>query len=175
MVLGEFNMHRIYRGISLFAAVFSLVLASSGVASAQRVNTREVRDTLRSLNTKVDDFEYTLRFQLRGTSASRQDIEDATASTSNLKDKIAAFESNLGLRRENRNDVQEIVTAANDVKGFLRANPQSRRIESTWTDIERMIDRLAANYGVTPDWTGRISNVSGNVRDDDYDGPQPVY
>lgn len=157
-------MQRFYKSFTVFAAVFAFIAGTAGIATAQRVNAREVRDTVRGLNTKIDDFEYTLQFQLRSSSASRQDVDDVTSGISNLKEKVAAFEENLDLRRENRNDVNEIITAAQDIKGFLRSNPQNRRIETTWTDIERLIERLAANYGVTPDWSGRISNAS---RDDD--------
>lgn len=163
-------MQRIYQGFSFFAVIGALVFGSVVSASAQRVNTREVRDTLRSINSKVDDFDYTLKFQLRSTSASRQEIDDATRSLDNLKDKLRAFETNLDLRRENRNDINEIVYAAQDISGFLQANPQSRRIETVWTDVQNLIERLGANYGVTPDWDGRVSNASRDTRDT-YDPP----
>ncbi len=158
-------MQRIRTGFSLMAVAVALVFGMASTAAAQRVNTREVRDTLRSLNSKVDDLDYTLMFQLRSNSAGRQDIADAERSLENLKDKLRAFETNLDLRRENRNDINEIVTAAQDISGFLQANPQSRRIETIWTDVRTLIERLGANYGVTPDWSGRVSNAS---RDTDY-------
>lgn len=154
--------HRCFTVILGFAVISSMVLT----ADAQRRSEREIRDNLRSLNSKIDDFDTTLRFQLSSSSARQQTRSDAASGIDALKGAVSIFSENLDLRRENRADINGIVAAAQDLNGFLRAHPQNRRIGSTWSDIMQLIDKLAANYGVTPDWSGRVSSAA-NV-DNDY-------
>ncbi len=157
---GDILMRRILSGFSVFALIGTLVFGLAGEVSAQRTNMREVQDTLRALNSKIDDLDYTLRYQLRSSSAGRDAINDATQGVNGLKAALKAFQDNLESRRENRDDVEAIITSAQDVNGFLRQNRQNRSIEGTWTEIRGLIERLSANYGVTPSWNGRISNAS---------------
>lgn len=167
------SMKRFYQGTGVAALLAALVFGFASSVAAQRVNEREVRDTVRSLRSKIDDLDMTLNFQLRSNSASRAVREEARSGIDALKSAVNTFDENVGLRRENRSDIEQIVAAGSDIAAFFQANPQNRRIESTWTDIRGLIDRLAAGYGVRPDWNGRISNVSGGADDDDY-GYQPV-
>lgn len=163
-------MNRFRYLLTAYAAAALLLLSAFGSADAQRRNEREVRDTLRSIASQIDDFEYELMFQLRSSSSSSQDMSDAASGINNLKDKVDAFQESLNGRRENRDDVREIVTAAADVDGFLKSNRQNRRVETAWAGVRELIDKLASSYGVSPDWTGRTSNVSG-IRTDTDDMP----
>ncbi len=168
------SMKRFYQGTGVAALLAALVFGFASIVAAQSINEREVRDTVRSLRSKIDDLDMTLNFQLRSNSASRTVRDDARSGIDALKNAVKSFDENVGLRRENRSDIEQIVAAGRDMAGFFTANPQNRRIESTWTDVRDLIDRLAANYGVRPDWNGRISNVSGGVDDDEDYGYQPV-
>jgi hypothetical protein len=142
-----------------------MVIGLAGQADGQRRNERQVRDIVRSLNSKIDDFQYGLDYQLRSSSSDRQDINDVTSSLRNLQDKVSVFEENMMQRRENREDVNEIITAAKDVDAFLAQNRQNRRIETDWTDVRNLVNRLAANYSITPDWSTRISAYPDTTRD----------
>ena len=167
------SMKRFFQGTGIAALLAALVFGFASSVAAQTINEREVRDTVRSLRSKIDDLDMTLSFQLRSNSASRTVRDDARSGIDALKSAVNTFDENVGLRRENRSDIEQIVAAGRDMAGFFQANPQNRRIESTWMDVRGLIDRLAAGYGVRPDWNGRISNVSGGANDDDY-GYQPV-
>jgi hypothetical protein len=142
-----------------------MVLLASGasLASAQSRSEKQVRDLIRSINSQVDDFQYKLDYQLTSSSADRRVADDARMGISNLQDKMSDFQQNFDRKRENRSDVNDVVTAAKDVEGFLRANPQNRSIDDSWNRIKELINQLAANYGVTPDWTGRVSNAAGSL------------
>ena len=123
------------RFIDLFSVYAVAVLMIGGVsvqAEAQRRSERQVRDTVRSLASKIDDFQYSLNNQLRSSSADRQDIDDVGTSLRNLQGKVSDFESNLDQKRENRDDVQEIITAAKDVDAFLSQNRQNGRLDTAW-------------------------------------------
>lgn len=167
-------MQRIISGLSALAIMIAVIAAAAASADAQRRNERAIRDTVRSLNAKIDDFGYTLLFRLRSISADRRVGMDAEQSVENLKDKMRVFEDNLNARRENQADVNDIIGAARDVDTFLRAHPQDRRIETAWSDVRELIGTLAANYNVTPDWTGRISNTSGGSSGTDYYPADPA-
>jgi hypothetical protein len=166
-------MRRFLNGVSVITFAGLLVFGLVGNAAAQRPNSREVRDLVRSLKAKVEDLEYNLTYQMQSSSTSRQDIDDATSSFQNLKRAIETFEENQFQRRENRDDVNGIVEAAGDVDGFLRANRHNRAIGNGWSEVRGLIDRLAGQYGVTPDWGGRVSNARRDIPSDD-DNYTPV-
>jgi hypothetical protein len=140
-----------------FAAIV-LVAGLTGAASAQQ-NQRQVRDTVRSLSSQIDSFQYSLEDEMDRNSANRQDLDDVTRSLNNLQDKVSAFEDNLNQRRENRDDINQIVTAAQDVEGLFRRVQPNQRVQQDWNAIKTSITRLAGSYGVTPNWSGRVSAV----------------
>jgi len=145
----------------LFVVCAVAVLMIAGVtlqAEGQHRNEKQVRDLVRSLASKVDDFQYSLSYQLRSNSADSQDIAYVTTGLKNLQDKLSAFESNLDQKRENRDDVQEVITAAKNVDAFLSQNQQSRRFQQDWQGVRDLVTRLSAQYGVIPDWSRGVSN-----------------
>ena len=152
-------MQRTVGTFSAIALLMAMFFSLGTEAAGQRINERRVRDNVRSLNSKVDDLEYALMFRLRSISAGRQEVNDANSSIMALRDSLNRFSENLDLRRDNPNDINDIVRSANEVQGFLRAHPQDPRIDSVWLEVQGLIDSLASNYGVTPDWRGRISSV----------------
>ena len=129
-----------------------MLLAMTGAVEAQRRNDRDIRDAVRSLNSKIEDFEYNLRFQMQSGSADRTSLSRVTDDIRLLRDTVKRFEDNYGRRRENRDDVNAIVNAARRVDGFLQANPQNRRVQDEWVAVRAQIDRLAVNYGITNRW-----------------------
>ncbi|HKX83224.1 MAG TPA: hypothetical protein VJL58_03300 [Pyrinomonadaceae bacterium] len=151
-------MKRFRLHASLYALVAAVILGAVGTAEAQRRNERDVRDIVRSLNSKIDDFKFGIDYQLRSSSANRRDIDELTRSIGTLQSRVDAFDENFQSRRENRDDVSDIVNAAKDVDSFIRTNRQNQRIETDWFEVRDLIGRLAANYGVTPDWSGGAYN-----------------
>jgi len=161
---------------SFFAALTAVVLLCTSVAQAQNRNERQVRDLIRSINSQVDDFRFKLDYQLESSSAGRRVIDEARMSIGNLEDKMAAFQDNFDRRRENRSDINEIITAARDVEGFLSGNRQNRSIETSWSRIKDLISQLAGNYAVTPDWSSnRVSNAAAVSSPSDRTGLTGTY
>jgi hypothetical protein len=151
---------------SAIIAAFVIALGLFGSATAQR-NDRQVRDMVRSLNSQLDNFHYTLENELRSDSGNR-DLEDASNGLQDLQDKVNAFDDNLNQRRENRDDVNAIVDAARNVDLTLAGGRQNQRIQRDWEAIKTSIGRLSGSYGITPSWNGRStasnypSNYPGN-------------
>jgi hypothetical protein len=142
-------MKRIASMFSVFAVVGMVFLGLAGQADAQRRNERETRDIIRNLNSKVDDFKYNLDYQLKSASMDPQSVTDVSTDLHDLKDRIAAFETNFNAKRENRDDVSDVVRAANNIEEFLEDNQQSRKLQSDWMAIRGLVDRLANSYGVS--------------------------
>ncbi|HEX6124775.1 MAG TPA: hypothetical protein VFZ23_05320 [Pyrinomonadaceae bacterium] len=157
-------MKRISNLLTAVSAVALIVLAVAGSADAQRRNDRQIRDTVRSLNAQIDDFQFSLDNYLQGA-GTRQEIEEMHERVRNLQVKVDEFEENLNNRRENRDDVREIIAAAKDVDAFLALNPRNRRIDTGWERVRSTIDSLAQNYVVTPDWNAQGTVIQRSTRD----------
>src|SRR5687768_9702673 len=136
--------------LSLLA--ISMLLSISGAAEAQRRNDRDIRDAVRSLNSKLEDFEYNLRFQMQSSSADRSSLSRVSDDIRVMRDSVRRFQDNYDRKRENRADVNAIVDAARRVESFIQGNPQNRRVEDEWTAVRTQIDRLSSNYGITNRW-----------------------
>lgn len=147
-------MKRFTNALLSFAAVSSVLFGVAATADAQRRTEREVREAVRTLNSQLDDLQYDLQAQARNGGASLGDVQ---RSLDDLKDKVDAFDENATQRRENRDDVNEIVAAAREVDGALRAASVDRVVRDNWAGAKRTIDSLASKYGVTADWNGRVS------------------
>ena len=145
-------MRTVKNAFSLSLVVLSLVFASASFADAQKRNEKDVRDTLRSLNSNIDNFEYDLRYQMQSSSANNTDISDVSDDIRDLKDDIGQFQRNFDQRRENRSDVDQIIASARTIDDFMRSSGQNRRVGDDWVAVKKQIERLAANYGSTPNW-----------------------
>lgn len=152
---------------SAIAVAFAVALSLAGVGAAQSRNDRDIRDAVRSLNSKLEDFETNLRYQMQSTSANSGDLSSVTDDVRGLRNAVSQFQDYYDRKRENRNDVNAIVEAARRIEDFLRRSPQNRRVEDDWAGAKRQIERLGANYGVKPNWNDRGTSVVNP--DTDYD------
>lgn len=149
-------MSRLRRFAAMFVATMVVVGGFSVSADAQKTrNEREVREIVKSLNSRVDDFKYSLRFGLRTADAEPDDARDAEDNLNSMIAKIKEFERNMASRRDNGDDVAGIVESAFGVDSFLENNRINDSVDRDWSEVRVLIDRLAANYGVDPDWTAR--------------------
>ena len=152
-------MSRFRSILSAYFAVGLLVFGIAGQASAQtKRSEREMRDIIRSLRSKIDDFQFNLNYQLLSNSADGDEIVEVERNLRVLNDRIDNFESNLDRRRENADDVSRILSAAGSVDNYLKQNQQNRRIENEWAGIRKLLDRLAAGYNVNQN--GSVGNTN---------------
>ncbi len=148
---------------SVFAVYMVIGLLLGGFAAvetnAQRTrNEKDVRNIVRSLDSKVDDFRYSLGYGLKNSSIDDQDADAVENYLSTLDGKIRDFEENLNGRRENSDDVSDILNAANGINEFLADNKVNNTVQKDWTDVRALLDRLASNYNVSWNWTGGTNN-----------------
>jgi len=165
MVQSEEKMNKFRSTVSLSVVLLSMVLGLAGIAAAQKRDDRDIRDAVRSLNSKIEDFETNLRYQMQSNSANGGQISDISDDIRSLRNSVRQFQDMYDRKRENRDDVSAIVAAARRVDEFVRNNSQNRRVEDDWTAVRKQIERLGTNYGLTTNW-----NDSYGTKND----PSPV-
>lgn len=158
--LGEEKMNRFINRFSLSIVAFTFVFGTFGIANAQKRNDRDIRDAVRSLNSKIEDFENNLRYEMQSNSSNNGQTSDVSDDIRNLRDSVQEFQDNYDRRRENREDVNKIIEAARPINQFLQTNSQNRRVEGDWTGVRKQIERLAVNYGVLPNWNNSQNSQS---------------
>lgn len=144
--------------MSFSVVIFSLVLGLTGLVSAQKRDDRDIRDAVRSLNSKIEDFETNLRYQMQSTSASSDQLSEVSSDIRSLRNSVQQFQDYYDRKRENRDDVSAIVAVARRIDEFMRSNRQNQRVEDDWAGVRRQIDRLGTNYGITTNWNNRNSS-----------------
>lgn len=168
------NMKKVNNFAVAFAMIAALLFGSAAVAEAQRRNDRDIRDAVRSMSSKLDDFESNLRYQMQSGSANSRHLADVSDRIRKMRDAVRRFQDNFDRRRENREDVNDIVNAARQVDEFLQMYPQNRRVEDEWRAARAQLDRLCINYGITNSWNPDEEPPQG-VKDypDDTSFPGP--
>lgn len=156
--LGDKMMKRFSNAFWSVAILGSVLFGISATANAQQRSEREVREAVRTLNSQIDDLKYDLDSAIR-SGGSAASLQDAEIGLRELKDKVDAFDRNVTARRENRDDINEVITAAKTVDAALRGSAGNRMVENNWADVKRSIEALALKYGVTANWNGRTSTA----------------
>ena len=163
-------MNRFASTILNALAAFSLVFGLAIGAQAQKRSDRQIRDAVRSLSSDVDNFEAALGYQMQSSSADTILLAAVSNNAQRLQSAVHTFEQNYYQHRENRDDISGIIDAAKQVDGFMQQNPQNRDVQSAWQGVHRQIDRLAANYSISPQWSGQNTAdlpVDNNVGNND--------
>ena len=96
---------------SLAVAGIVLFGIADSVNAQQQRSAREIRDAVRTLNSQVDDLQYNIEFEMKNNGGAVS-LRDADSSLRDLKEKLNSFDQNVTARRENRDDINEIITAA---------------------------------------------------------------
>jgi hypothetical protein len=152
---------------SVFAVYLAIGLMLCGFAAqtnAQRTrNEREIRNIVQNLDSKVDDLRYSLEYGLKNSSVNDQDADAVENYLSTLDGKIKEFQDNLNQRRENADDVTDILSAAKGINDFLVGNKVNNTVQKDWSSVRTLLDQLASNYNVSWNWTnGNYNNNSTN-------------
>jgi hypothetical protein len=151
-------MSRTSSMFSVYLTIGLIIFGFAGATTAQTTQTtrneRSVRDTLRSLNSKVDDFRYSLDNELGRNSVSEDDEREINNNLQTFEKSLDAFSDKLNRRRENADDVRNVLTAAQTVNDFLNAKRFGAATQKDWTEIRTLLNRMASNYQVSWNWNG---------------------
>lgn len=160
-----FKMNRLKSVFSVYLAIGLMIFGIAAQADAQtRRNQREIRDIVRSLSSKIDDFRYGLTYQMRNNSVDRREIQDVENDLKDLQKNVRTFSDNLDQKRENADDVSTILDAAQRIDDYLQENPPNRKLESDWANVQNLLNRLSSNYNVS----ANTNSGRTNFPDDNY-------
>ncbi len=156
-------MSRIRGVFSVYLVVGLMMLNFAFSANAQGTrNERNVRDVLRSLNSKIDDLKYTLENEFNRNSIPESEEDAVYDDLRSFETSVKNFDDKFQRRRENSDDVNDVLAAAKIVNTNLSGKRFGVPIEKDWTNIRTLLDRLATNYQVSVNWNNT------NPRDPNY-------
>lgn len=153
------------KSVFSFYVVFGLMIAGflTTAANAQmNRNEREIRDVLRSLNSKLDDFQSNLSNEIRRTSSNREDRQDLEDQMRMLEFKVQDFQVNFDRKRETEQDVSAIFDEARRANDIINRMSFSQKTFNFWTDVRYQLDRLGANYNISFNWKNGTSRTPDN-------------
>src|SRR5687767_8660189 len=93
-------MGRLGKRITPFALTLIALFSLIGSIEAQRINAREVRDIIRNLDLKIEDFQSRLSYQLESSSASRQSSNAVLTDVRLLQLRVRGFDQDVAARRD---------------------------------------------------------------------------
>ncbi|CAN5620315.1 hypothetical protein BH24ACI2_BH24ACI2_04990 [soil metagenome] len=160
------NIFSIYLMMGLM--IFGVVAQADGQV---RRNEREVRDILRSLNSKVGDFRYSLNNELNRRSKNQKDADDVKNYLDRLEDSIGEFQTQFQRRRETAEYVSEILDPAKGINDIVMRQRFSNKLQKDWLATRVLLDRLAANYSIGWSWNDGNSYPNGNRYPNDNRNP----
>ncbi|MBS1797647.1 MAG: hypothetical protein JSS81_27745 [Acidobacteria bacterium] len=153
-------MSRFKSVLALYVAIGLSLCGLAAPAAAQKMrNEKDVANIVRSLNSKIDDFRYSLKYGLKNSSIDEQDADALENNLATVDGKMRDFENNFNQRRENADDVTDLLSAAKGINDFLSGNRVNNTVEKDWSDIRTLLDRLASNYNVSWNWTNGTYNT----------------
>ena len=171
-------MKKFSRAFSFHLAIGLLIFGCLIEASGQTMrNERDVRNILRSVHSKIDDFRYSVRGEFNRNSTNRNAEDEINDGLKNLEDSLRSFDDRFQSRRENGEDVTDILRSAKYINDSLDINRiNNNRIQNNWTEIRGLLDRLASNYAVRWSWNdqdgrGSIYDSSDNRFPNDNRAP----
>ncbi len=166
------KMSRFRSVFAVYAAIGLMLCGFTAQINAQKNrNEKDVRNIVRSLDSKVDDLRDSLSYGLKNSSVDSQDADTAENYLSTLGGKIRDFEENFNQRRENAADVSDILNAAKGINDFLSTNRVNNTVQKDWSDLRTLLDRLASNYNVS--WNRTNGTYNNNSTTSNY--PTSTY
>jgi hypothetical protein len=163
-------MKKFKSAFSVYLMIGLLIFASFAQADGQTArNEREVRDILRSVNSKIDDFRYNVRGELSRGSAGRDMRDEIDDGLKNLEDSLGNFDDKFQRRRETGEDVTDVLRSAKYINDSLNLNRiNGGKIQNNWTEIRGLLDRLASNYAVGWSWNSQSGRDPNYNSDDNH-------
>lgn len=165
-------MNRLRSVFSIYALIGLVFFGFAANANAQSTrNSRETRNLVRQLDSRVADFKYSLRRELNSTPLGRINENQIKNDLQNFERGIRDFNQNLQENSENADDVSNILASAGNIDSFLNRFRFGSKLKNEWTDIRNILENLAANYQVSANWNDDDNAPDPN--DDRYPNNYP--
>ncbi len=169
-------MNKLNGAFSIYLLLGLSFFSFASQAAAQGSRSESVsRNTVRNLNSKIDDFKFSLNDEFDNRRISPDEESQFNEDFDNFANSVRQFGDKLDRRRENADDVRDILSAAKSVNDFVYAKRFSSAAQKDWTGIRSQLDKLSANYNVAWNWNGANpaypadkNNPNNNYPNDNY-------
>ena len=156
------SVFAVYLMVGLMFLGFAIQITNAQGSRSERVS----RDTVRSLNSKVDDFKFSLGNEFSRNIMSRDEEDQINDDLDNLRDALKQFDDKLNRRRENADDVRDVLESARTINEFLIGKRIASTTQKDWANVRSLLERLAANYQVAWTWNGGNQRYPNNTSAD---------
>lgn len=138
--------------VSLSVGLLFLGFASAAKAQQDRVNEREVGDTMRQLSVKLDDFRNNLNFDINRGNVSDDDEKQFNDYFKDLKRNVDDFQDKFSRKNDSPDDATAVLNAAKNVNDYVSRLRLSAKTVKDWNSIHDLLDKLALNYSISWSW-----------------------
>jgi len=144
-------MTRFQRSISV---ILTIGLLSLGLfaQSTNRVNEREINNTLRQLVVKLDDFRNNLNYEINRGTINQNDETQINDYYKDLKTDVNDFQENLLNHSDSVDDVKKVLNSGKSVNDYVSRLRLSANTQNDWKAVRNLLDKLALNYSITWSW-----------------------
>lgn len=152
------NIFSIYLAIGLVLAGFA-----AQINAQNNRNQRDIRVLLRNISSELDDFRYSLDAELSRSSMGSSERRQINNAAKDLEDALSEFNGKFERGRESARDVSKVLDRAKIVNDFVYLRRFGQSAQNDWLNVRNLLDRLAQNYSVYPNWNDRNINYNQNT------------
>ena len=138
--------------------------SSSGGNNDYNLNDWQMRQLIRSLETRSTTFSRTFRIDLnRGND--RYSADEIRRHLSEYETALVQVRNRVNSRQSNSSDVRELLEHASYLNTYVTDRQLSYQTESNWTNLRQDLDRLASAYNLAWNWSQVPDSNSGQAND----------
>jgi hypothetical protein len=142
-----------------FATALLGILLFAGTAAAQYGNP-DVRDLVRSIQTRTDTLSRTLQNASERSNISSYNLNELNRLINDFRSTVDRIDRRYDSRRPNSADVRVVMDRATLIDNFLQNNRIGSGVRRDWFALRGDLDQLASAY--TLNWRWNNSNYPGN-------------
>ncbi len=139
---------------------------NTNVGGSYRVSNNTIQALLTRISTKTDVFKRSVTRALNQSSQNNTDAEDKVFGyLTDFENETNQLKQNFDARRSAGSNVQDVLSRAVLIDGFVRDNRLNTAAQRDWSSLKTDLDTLAGYYNVSSNWaqtSGNIGATTGN-------------
>jgi hypothetical protein len=144
-----------------FATVLLGILLLAGTTAAQYGNP-DVRDLVRSIQTRTDTLSRTLQSASERGNVSSYNINELNRLLNDFRSATDQIDQRLNTRRTTSADIRTVMDRARLIDNFLVNNRLGSGVRRDWFALRGDLDQLASAYNLNWQWSDTASTGTGN-------------
>lgn len=141
------------------ALVLLALTAMAGSGMAQTTNEANIRDTIRSIQTRTDNLQRSVQ---NATDRGNYRAEDLNRLVVDFEATVNQLDRRLGTRRATSTEARAVLDRAAQIDNFFAANRIGAGSQREWQALRSDVDQLAGYYNLTATWSSGGGFQNGN-------------